>query len=93
MEYIRLESRKRSYSNIVKLILPQKNYPEVLTKPEEIRKEMANNFQQIFNKQEIDNDPNCIINFLKSDDDIEPLYELLRRQIPKNLKAELDVFF
>ena len=94
-EFIRLESRKKSYCNIVKLILPQKNKPnepKILTKAEEIRKKMAVHFQNIFNKLDIDNDTNNITNFLISKDDPEPLNELLRSQIPKDLKAELEGF-
>ena len=85
-ELIRLESTKRSYCNIVKLIIPLKNKPnesKIVTKPEEIRKEMAAHFQNIFNKQDIDNDINGISNFIISEDDPEPLNELLRRQIPE----------
>ena len=56
-QLIRLDARKRSYCNIVKLTLPKINKPnnhKVVTKPDEIRKEMATHFQKSLTKQEVD---------------------------------------
>ena len=55
-EFIKLESRKRSYCNIVKLILPNEDKdkdPEIVNKSAEIRTKMADHFQGIFNKLDL----------------------------------------
>ena len=94
-EFARLESRKRSYSNIFKLILPHKDKhkdQKVITQPIEIRKKMAKHFQQIFNKQKIDNNPNCIAAFLVEDNYSKPYENLLCRQLSGELKQELEGF-
>ena len=46
-EFIKLESRKRSYFNIVKLIIPkQNNDPEIVSQPSEIRNKMVKHFKK-----------------------------------------------
>ena len=87
-ESIRLESRKRSYLNIVKLILLNKEKdkePEILHKPDVIRNKMAKHFQAIFNQQNVDENPNCIAGFLLSDNDPQSFEELLLDSYQKNL--------
>ena len=92
-EFIRLESSKRSYCNIVKLILPNKDMdkePEIVNKPTEIRNKMAEHFQEILNHQNIDKNPNCIADFLLADNNPKPFEELLCRQLSEELKQELE---
>ena len=50
---------------------------------------MAEHFQGIFNKQDIDNNPICIADFLLEDNDSKPCEELLQRQLSNELKQEL----
>ena len=51
-EFIILESRKKCYCKIIKLILPAKKgeEPKIITKPVKIRNEVTNHWQQIFKK-------------------------------------------
>ena len=51
---------------------------------------MVEHFQGIFNKQNIENCPNCIADILLGDNDSKPYGELLRRQFSEELKQELE---
>ena len=51
---------------------------------------MAEHFQDIFNKQDIDNNANCIADFLLEDNDPKSYEELLRRQLSEELNQELE---
>ena len=64
--------------------------PEIVNKPAEIKTKMADHFQGIFNKQEVDKTPNCIVDFLLADNDQQPYEKLLCRQLSEELKQELE---
>ena len=83
-EFIRLYSRKLGYNDVVKLTSKDKNnvVTETITDPTEIRGRMASTFQNIFNKQHVDNSSNSIKNFLAMGNEEEPLNELKRRALP-----------
>ena len=85
-ELIRLESRKRSYCNIVKLVIPKQNKdPKIVCQPSKIRNKMVEHVQDIFNKQVLNTNPDIIKEFLMEDDDTKPYDELLSRQISEEL--------
>ena len=76
-EFIRLESRKNGYNNVVKLATKDENgtVTDTITDPIKIRGKMASTFQSIFNEQNVDTSPTAIENFLNLDNDDEPLKE------------------
>ena len=79
-EFIRLETRKRAYCNIVKLVIPKPNKdPEIVNQPGKIRNKMVEHFQEIFNKQDLNRSHDSIKDFLLLDDDTKPYTELLNR--------------
>ena len=89
-EFIRLESRKLGYNNIVKLTSRDKNnvVTETITDPTEIRNKMASTFPNINNKQLVDNSSESFINFLTMDNDEEPPNELKRHVLPDHIKRK-----
>ena len=93
-DFIRLESKKNGYCNIVKLVIPDEknpdNPPKVITDPPKIREHMTSHFQKIFKKQDLDHHENSIANFLLEGNDPAPYEEFLRRQIPDHLRNELE---
>ena len=90
-EFIRLETRKRANCNIVKLVIPRQDKdPEIVNQPSEIRNKMVEHFQEIFNKHNLNRNPDIIKDFLLKDDETKPYKELLNRQISQELKQELE---
>ena len=89
---MRLESRKLGYNNVVKFSTKDGNkvLTETITDPTKIREKMASIFQNIFNKQQVDNSSESIKNFLTVDNDEEPYEELKRRALPDNTKKEME---
>ena len=86
---------KNNYCNIVKLVIPKKDKtlePDVFTEPKKIRQKMTEHFEEIFKSQNANKDKDKIKDFLTSDDDPTPYEELLKRQIPEELKEELEGF-
>ena len=74
-EFIRLESRKNGYCNILKLGIPKedKNWePDIITELKKIRGEIAGHFQEIFKLQDVNKDRDRIKDFLLSDNDTQP---------------------
>ena len=83
-EFIRLESRKRSYCNIVNLVIPSEKDPEILITPAEIRNKKAEQFQDIFNKQDIDNDTDFIADLVLEDDTLNLMKNCSADNFQKN---------
>ena len=78
------------YFNIVKLILPNREKekePEIVNKPAELWNKMAENFQEIFNKQQIENNPNCIDDFYWRTMTQNPLMNFSTDSCQKNLNG------
>ena len=69
----------------MKLVIPDKenpeNPPEIITDPPKIRSHMTKHYQKIFNKQNLDRNPECLKDFLLEGDDSAPYEEFLIRRI------------
>ena len=79
-DFVRLESRKNGYCNIVKLVIPDEKDEKVLkiiTDPPKIRKHITKHFQEIFRGQDLDHNANMVSKFLLQDDDPAPYEEFL----------------
>ena len=57
-----------------------------------MRQKITEHFQEIFKSQNVNKDKDKIKDFLTSDDDPKPYEKLLNRQIPEELKEELEGF-
>ena len=64
-----------------------------VTDPIEVREEMKNFYQDIFNKQEVLEGSTAIENFLTSQGDTEPLLELSRRKLSDTQSSHLNSVF
>ena len=86
-EFLTMEQRKAGYCSISKLRVTKKDkisgkdVTVEVTDPIEVREEMKNFYQDIFNKQEVLEGSTAIENFLTSQGDTEPLPELNRRKL------------
>ena len=82
-----MEQRKAGYCSISKLKVTKndqtsgKEITVEVTDPVEMRIEIKNFYQNIFNKQEVMEGSKAIENFLTSQGNTEPLLELNRRKL------------
>ena len=101
--FLNLENSKAGYSEVTKLRIRNPHFNETLpenatnkryyeiTEPHQIRTEMHATFQHIYNAQaNLQTTPDSINTFLCSDGDTEPLQELKRRQITKQLSNSME---
>ena len=86
-QFLSLEKRKTGYSNIVRLTNSEGN---IVTNPKEIRQEMSNFYQNFYKKQDLSPTVDNIEKFLCSDDDQGPLKEARSRQIPNDIRDDLE---
>ena len=100
--FLKMETN-RGYAEVTRLRIPNKFYNKnidesannvkyyVVTEQAAIRKEMANAFQEIYNKQDnLNSSEDGIKEFLDSDGDWAPYQELLNRKIPKAMSDSLE---
>ena len=82
-----MEQIKGGYCNLSKLRVEKtdentgQKFEEEIIEPKEIRDEMKNFYQNIFNKQTVKDGDKGIDDFFKSDGDTDPYEELVKRQL------------
>ena len=67
-----------------------KKVEKQIIKPLDIRDEMKNFYQNIFNKQVVKDGDKGIDEFLKSDEDTDPQEELVKRQLTNETRNSLE---
>ena len=87
---------KGGYCNLTKLRVEktdestgQKVEKEII-EPHDIRDEMKNFYQNIFNKQVVKDGDKGIDEFLKSDEDTDPYEELVKRHLTNETRDSLE---
>ena len=101
--FLNLENSKSCYSEITRLRVKNPNFnPDMnedatnkqyyeITNTDQIRTEIHTTFQDIYNTQaNLDTSPNSLTNFLNSDGDTQPLEELKKRKISRDLANTME---
>ena len=95
-EFLNMEQLKGSYCSLTKLrvektdVTTGKKVEKEINEPHEIRDEIKNFYQDIFNKQTVKDGDHGIEDFLKSDGDSDPYEELVKRQLTNETRDSLE---